>query len=72
MLGMALCAIPGVRQVAMHARMVGPLLDYIGMATFAAIGGATLPGRMTPGALGLEIGMGSEAGQRLIAWTGGR
>jgi hypothetical protein len=61
-LGMALCAIPGIRQVAMHAGLVGALLDYISVTNFTAVGRATLPGRMTSGALGLEIGMGREAG----------
>ncbi len=57
MLGMALSAIPGIRQVAMHAGLVDPLFAYIGMATFAAVGRAALPGRVTPGALSLEIGV---------------
>lgn len=46
----------------MHAGLVGALFVYISMATFTTLGRAALPGRMTFGALGLEIGMGREAG----------
>ena len=65
-LGMALAAVPAIRQVAMHARLAGALFDYISMATFTAVGRATPPGRMTPTAFGFEIGMGREAAKRLL------
>ncbi len=66
MLGMALAAVPAIRQVAMHARLAGPLFDYISVATFTAVGSAAPPGRVTPATLGLEVGMGREATKRLL------
>jgi hypothetical protein len=70
--GMATAAILTVGQATVQSPPRELLLANIDVATFTAIGRTALPWRMTPTALGFEVGVGCKPGQRFLAWAGGR